>query len=194
MKKVLLASLSVLALTSTMALAETQQSGITAPVNVGTNATGEVVSSDMTVARNEAEFRSQLMALGGLSLAQSELALTKATDPRVIDFAKAEVAEQQGIAAQLKARGTLMQPLSADAQKTMDKLTNAAKGKSFDEAYLAEQVTGHEKLDALINSLLNKAPPSGAPKEEEEVRAMAKGAQPTVKQHLDTSKKLLATK
>jgi len=99
--------------------------------------------------------------VGALSLATSRVALATATDAKVKQFAKWEVAEQETIAdilksmedASGKAEGALHAPTEAETDAMLDeegkkKLADlkTMAGADFDKAYLAEQLAGHKKL------------------------------------------------
>lgn len=100
------------------------------------------------------------MAAGSMSLAASRIAVKKARDEDVKQFAMFEVAEQETIADVLmsvqdpsKASGKMKQPSDAevrqhipqDEQAALDKMQQMD-GKEFDRAYVKAQVDGHQKL------------------------------------------------
>jgi predicted outer membrane protein len=101
------------------------------------------------------------MPIGALSLAVSRVALQKAQFPKLKEFARFEVAEQETIADVLNSlehegpvSGTIKAPSDAELQKVMDpsaqqkveKMKSTQEGATFDREYLDAQVDGHEKL------------------------------------------------
>lgn len=101
------------------------------------------------------------MAVGALALLTSRIAVQKAEDADVKQFATFEVREQEGIADVLKslmepsaASGTVKPPseqeamkhLDAKGQETLKKLQSAKAGEAFDEEYVKGQIEGHREL------------------------------------------------
>jgi len=107
--------------------------------------------------------------VGSLSLLQSRLAATKASDAKVKQFAEWEVAEQETVGDILKsmkagmndAQGALMPPTDEeamtmagpDAQAKLDELKGLS-GAEFDKAYVAANLEGHQKLLAIQEDYL----------------------------------------
>jgi len=130
--------------------------------------------------------------VGSLSLATSRVAVEKASDPMVKEFAKWEVAEQETIADILKsmemdgkAEGALKPPsdsevqamLDAEAKTALEKLKSAS-GAAFDKAYVAAQLDGHKKLLAIQEDYLKV----GQVREHLSVTKLARGQ---IKEHID---------
>ncbi|QKK34267.1 DUF4142 domain-containing protein (plasmid) [Rhizobium indicum] len=127
-----------------------------------------------------------------MSLAASRVALEKASDPMVKEFAKWEVAEQETIADILKsmetdgkAEGALKPPtesevetmLDAEGKSSLDKL-KAASGNDFDKAYVTAQLDGHKKLLTIQEDYLKV----GQNREHLSVTKLARGQ---IKEHID---------
>jgi len=130
--------------------------------------------------------------VGSLSLATSRVAVDKASDPMVKEFAKWEVAEQETIADILKsmemdgkAEGALEPPsdseieamLEAEGKAALEKL-KAASGAAFDKAYVTAQLGGHKKLLAIQEDYLKV----GENREHLNVTKLARGQ---IKEHVD---------
>ncbi len=130
--------------------------------------------------------------VGSLSLAASRVAVEKASDPMVKEFAKWEVAEQETIADILKsmemdgkAEGALKPPtnaeveamLNADGKSSLEKLKSAS-GKDFDPSYVAAQLDGHKKLLTIQEDYLTV----GQNREHLSVTKLARGQ---IKEHID---------
>jgi putative membrane protein len=130
--------------------------------------------------------------VGSLSLATSRVAVEKASDPMVKEFAKWEVAEQETIADILKsmetdgkAEGALKPPsqeevekmLDAEGKSSFDKLKGAS-GAEFDKAYVMAQLEGHKKLLTIQEDYLKV----GQNREHLSVTKLARGQ---IKEHID---------
>ena len=102
----------------------------------------------------------ETMAAGSMSLAASRVAVKKARDEDVKQFAEFEVAEQETIADVLtsmkepsKASGKLNPPSDAEVRKNISQEDQAMlqkmeqmDGKEFEAAYVKAQTDGHQKL------------------------------------------------
>lgn len=100
------------------------------------------------------------MAAGAMSLVASRVAVKKASDEDVKEFAEFEVAEQETIADILmamkdpsKASGKINKPSDTEARQHVAKDDLAAlekmeqmDGKKFDRAYIMAQIEGHQLL------------------------------------------------
>jgi len=99
-------------------------------------------------AAGDAEQRHAMETLrnGSLALMTSQLAMEKARNPMVKEFANLEVAEQTTIAQVIQeSRNMTPPPPGAMEQEIMARL-NEASGRSFDSAYVAAQTEVHQKL------------------------------------------------
>jgi len=99
------------------------------------------------------------LAVGSMSLLASRVALNKARDEDVKEFAEFEVAEQETIADVLKSMkdgtvsGKVTAPSDTDVRQQLSEEDNATlqkmekmEGKEFDRAYIRAQIEGHQKL------------------------------------------------
>jgi putative membrane protein len=120
------------------------------------------------VGEAEATHAKRTMATGALSLLSSRIALEKAKDDDLKEFARFEVAEQEGIAAVLKSMSSdadataatgsasakpavpsdreLEASLDPAGKEMVEKLRAAKAGASFDRMYLTGQMQGHQQL------------------------------------------------
>ncbi len=139
---------------------------------------------------NQSEYRSSLAGPGLLAMVSSQLAQQKTRNPQVRAFADAEVAEQAGISRALKAMNTTIPLLNADQQDIMGKLTKAAPGREFDEAYMDAQLTNHKRVLMLTKNYLGNTSSFTRNPMERQTRDMAKMSLPVIKRHLDTAEHL----
>ena len=97
---------------------------------------------------DQADYVMQTLTVGTVALRTSEIAAEKATDPMVKEFATLEVAEQQTIASILSATESGKTPpeLPAEEQAKIDELNGMEAGPDFDNAYVAGQIEGHQRL------------------------------------------------
>ena len=117
----------------------------------------------------------------------SKVALEKATKPEVKAFAQHMIDDHSKIGEEMKvvadAEGMKMPTALDDKQQAqVDKLSGST-GDSFEQAYLADQLAGHEDAVALFTSYSTNGAP-GALKE------FATKTLPIIKEHLDEVKKL----
>ncbi|WP_279356411.1 DUF4142 domain-containing protein [Methylobacterium indicum] len=141
----------------------------------------------------EAKHAADTLAAGSASLAASRVALTKASDEHVKQFARLEVAEQETIADVLKAMrdpaqvatGQVKPPaepevtgqLDPKGKAMLDKLDQAKSGKAFDREYLRGQIEGHQALLKIQETYLA----SGKDRENLGVAKLARGQ---IREHL----------
>jgi|SRR4051812_28680119 predicted outer membrane protein len=107
------------------------------------------------------QYIKRMMPIGSLALATSRVAVQKASDANVKEFARFEVAEQETVADVLKSiqnpgtpNGEVRPPSDADvrqnldqqAQASLQKLQSAQSGTDFDREYLRTQMDGHTAL------------------------------------------------
>lgn len=131
--------------------------------------------------------------VGSMSLAASRMAVMRAQHPKVMEFAKFEVAEQETISNVLMTMkkgddtidGTVPKPSDAEVmahvdekgKKDLAKLKATANGAAFDKAYVMAQIQGHEMLLTIQEKLLKK----GGLREQVNAAKLAKGM---IKEHL----------
>ena len=124
---------------------------------------------------------------------QAKLALTRARDPRVKQYAKMMITHHTAAEKQ-EADIVRKKSLNMIASKTSDMLQNDAKtaydvlknksGAAFDHAYVDAQVKQHAALLSLIDGRLT------ASATDAQVKSLVAGLRPTVVSHLDQAKAL----
>jgi putative membrane protein len=133
----------------------------------------------------------QTMKTGALALATSRLAVDKAQNPLLKQFAKFEVAEQETIAEIVKTMqgGNLANAEGSapnaeakaragdEGNKALDKLKNAKTGADFDSEYIRVQIEGHQELLKIQETYIK----SGKVREQVSVAKLARGQ---IKEHL----------
>ena len=129
------------------------------------------------------------VAMGGMmQLETSKLALQKTKNTEVRELAQAEVDEQTGLSAKLKAiasaKGVTL-PGVADAKtKEMLSKMQGLSASALDRHYVQEHgVKGHEKLDKVMTTVESRGQDSN-------LMAVAKAAHPLVKTHLKVAREL----
>jgi putative membrane protein len=101
------------------------------------------------------QYVSQTLAVGTFSKEISQIAVTKAVNPKVRQFGQFEVAEQITMAQALTDLAN-PPPASLDQQHTeLLQQLQAQSGKAFDAAYVRAQITGHRDLLMIQQGFLN---------------------------------------
>ena len=108
-------------------------------------------------ARTEAQFRKGVMGPAMLSLLTSQIAVDKATNAQVLEFANFELREAIGVTTVLKEMKTPVPPMDAAAKATLQKIKSTPKGAEFDKAYAAAQLANHEFLRDLAEVYLKNS-------------------------------------
>jgi putative membrane protein len=99
-----------------------------------------------------AALQAKVAMLGTVSLQTSQLALTKASDPKVKMFAKFEAAEQEIMGKILNDMGTTVPAPSPEGKALLTKLQSLS-GSAFDKAFMQGQVETHQKLHQTVSAL-----------------------------------------
>ena len=159
---------------------------------VATAALAQSSSQPMAAGENEMKHDKDTGTVGALSLAESRVAETKATDAMVKQFAGFEVAEQETIADILMsmkadpaaAEGALKKPTEAQVAAMLDPTGKAAlaklegmSGAAFDRMYVTAQIDGHRKLLRIQEDYLKVG-------KNREHLAVAKLARGQIREHL----------
>ena len=156
----------------------------TAGVTNATQAGGQALG------QAEQQWLQQTMMVGTVALQTSEIALQKAQDEDVKQFAQFEADEQRTIAEVLRSMmepaGTASPQGGAQAQPQLDqkhaemvqKLQQAKAGDAFDKEYIQGQLQGHQELLQIQERFLQ-----GRPQNREAMNA-AKLARGHIKEHL----------
>jgi putative membrane protein len=123
------------------------------------------------IGQAEAQHIKDTMKVGSIALATSRLALEKAPNAKVKQFAQFEVAEQQTISDVLSAiesdgkaaattgqdagDGRSQPQLDQAGQQMLKRLQEAKAGTEFDREYVSAQIDGHQQLMKIQESYIN---------------------------------------
>ncbi len=113
--------------------------------------------SGLPQAANEKEFRQGVIGPAELSLATSQIAVSKATNRNAKEFAGFELEEAIAVTTVLKDLATPVPPMDAKAQATLDKIKTTPAGLAFDKTYIQAQLENHEFLRDLAMDYLKNA-------------------------------------
>ena len=97
---------------------------------------------------DHADYVQQTLTVGTVALQTSQVAIDKATDPMVKEFAQLEAGEQAAIATVLSSTeaGATPPELPPEEAEKVQALTDMEAGPEFDAAYVDGQIEGHNKL------------------------------------------------
>jgi predicted outer membrane protein len=154
---------------------------------------GAPASQGQQQSQADQQYIQQALALGTVSLQQSNFALSKAQNPHVKQFAEFEIGEQNTLGDVLhsfadpaatasttpgaKASASTAPELTQEDSAAMERLSRAQPGPALDREYVAMQIQGHQKLLKLQEDYLQK---SGS----RETSNIAKLARGQIKEHL----------
>ena len=141
-------------------------------------------------ASNEKAFRMGVIGPAMLSLATSEIAVTKATNKNAKEFAGFELTEAIAVTGVLKDLGTTVPPMDAKAKATLAKIKNTPAGVEFDKIYIAAQQENHEFLRDLAASYISQGKLPGAA--ENQGRHLATLSLAVFKEHVAITKRILS--
>jgi putative membrane protein len=106
----------------------------------------------MQMGQAEQQYMQRTMMVGSVALETSKIALDKARNDDVKQFAKFEAEEQQTVAEIIRSMGdpsstasTQMQP-QGDMAAMVEKLRGMQAGAEFDRMYVTGQIQGHQEL------------------------------------------------
>lgn len=105
-----------------------------------------LLNARLAFAQDANEYKAQTLAVGSVALQTSQIALEKGSDAMVKEFAQLEVAEQTTVAEILTGAGGAPAPLTPEQQAMIDDLNAMEPGPAFDRAYIEGQITGHQQL------------------------------------------------
>ena len=160
-------------------------------------------AEEASIGEAEAEHTEQTGMVGSLSLLQSRLAISMASDEKVKQFADWEIAEQETVGDILKsmkmgmneAQGALQPPTDEEAKsmagaEAETKLAEleALSGAEFDRAYVSASLEGHRKLLAIQEDYLT----AGTNREHLSVAKLARGQITEHIAHLEELQSMLA--
>lgn len=140
-------------------------------------------------AANEKEFRMKVLGPAELSLATSQIAVSKATQKNAKEFAGFELTEAISVTSVLKDLGTPVPAMDAKAKATLAKIKTTPAGLAFDKAYISAQLENHEFLRDLAQDYLGKGKMAGAA--ESQTRHLATLALAVFKEHVAITKRIL---
>lgn len=140
-------------------------------------------------APNEKAFRMGVIGPAILSLATSEIALTKASNKNAKEFAGFELTEAIAVTGVLKDLGTPVPPMDVKAKATLAKIKNTPAGLEFDKIYIAAQLENHEFLRDLAAGYISKGKLPGAA--ENQGTHLATLSLAVFKEHVAITKRIL---
>ena len=100
------------------------------------------------------DYKRMTLMVGTLAKQTSELAMQKAGNAKVKQFAGFEVAEQTAIAQALTSQQTPAAVSLGDKQAGVLKNLQGASGADFDKAYISAQIDGHSELLGIQDAFL----------------------------------------
>jgi predicted outer membrane protein len=108
-------------------------------------------------AKTERDFRLGVVGPATLSLLTSQIAVDKASDAGVLEFANFELREAIGVTMVLKDLGTPTPPMDATSRAILQKIKSLPKGDEFDKTYIKAQLANHEFLRDLATVYLKNS-------------------------------------
>ncbi|GHB31514.1 hypothetical protein GCM10007094_20170 [Pseudovibrio japonicus] len=111
-------------------------------------ATPALVSSALADNHDTSDYTTKTLTISPFSLAISDMAMHKASNEMVRDFAHLEYSEQAAVSKVIESTGATPPPRPADLDDIYNQL-DAATGSEFDQLYISTEITGHEDLLAV---------------------------------------------
>ncbi|WP_460972349.1 DUF4142 domain-containing protein [Spirosoma migulaei] len=145
--------------------------------------------TDTPQAVTEKEFRQGVIGPAELSLATSQIAVSKATNKYAKEFAGFELEEAKAVTSVLKDLGTPVPAMNAKAQATLTKIKTTT-GAAFDKTYIQAQLENHEFLRDLAQNYLKNSMGKTSPAESQ-TRHLATLALAVFKEHVALTKQIL---
>jgi putative membrane protein len=154
------------------------------------SALAQTGASGAAMGQGEQQWIQQTMAAGSIALQTSEIALQKAQDDEVKQFAAFEVDEQKGLTEVLR---SMMDPAGTATTQTQPDQKHAAmvqklqqaKADGFDREYVQGQIDGHKELLQIQESFVK----SGSTNRE--AMNVAKLAASRIREHITVLQDLL---
>lgn len=146
---------------------------------------------DVSGVRTAKEFAAGVIGPAELSLATSKIAVERATNPMVKEFAGFELTEAIAVTTVLKELGTKVPAPDAMAQAILAKIKDAREGAVFDRDYITAQVENHKFLRALATAYLKNAPKDASEMAELQGQHLATLALATFKEHVLLTERIL---
>ena len=121
----------------------------------------------------EKEFNNSLMEPIQFSLATSKIAVDKASNKNVKEFAGFELEEVTVITSVLKDLGTMIPEMNEETRTAFTEIESNAPGLDFDKLYIKAQLKNHRLLRDITEDYLKEAPVKNLDKEESQARHLA---------------------
>lgn len=137
------------------------------------------------------QFFAGVLGPAELSLSTSQIASEKATQKDTREFAGFELGEAITVNMVLKDLGTAAPAMDGKGMAIVDKIKTAAKGETFDRAYIAFQLDNHEFLRDLADAYLHNSAGASDPTEKQG-RHLAMVMLAVFKEHVAICKRLTA--
>ncbi len=145
--------------------------------------TGQDYPQPRPNARTDREYRLRLIGPATVSLMACEIAVTKASNDLVLEFANFELREQQGMAKILEEMHTPKPEIDAHGKRMLDTLRNTPRGAEFDRAFITGQLHAHQYLRDLGDSFVKNSAGATSAKERHG-RHIAMATLPAIREHL----------
>jgi putative membrane protein len=129
-----------------------------------------------------AEFIGRAGTGGMFAVLSSDLALKRATDPKVKEFAKRMATDHRAFNDKLKSAvqsARLPSPptgIDPNQQEVMEQLSTAARGRDFDRVYVDAQVNAHQEAVELFSTYAKEG-------DNPELKQFAQQTLPTLEEH-----------
>ena len=136
------------------------------------------------------EYKSRTLMAGTLAKQTSELALQKAVNPKVKQFANLEVMEQTAMAQVLTMQSSPSPTQLDEKHAAVLKELQGASGPEFDKAYVKAQVEGHAELLAIQDAYTLGRGQGAAAMLSDDTARIATLAKPAIQTHLTMLKEL----
>ena len=138
----------------------------------------------------EKEFHDSLVAPIQFSMSVSKIAVDRAANDRVKEFAHFELAETIAITTVLKTIETIFPEMDEETKKLFIEIESTAAGDSFDKLYIQSQLKNHRLLRDLTEDYLNEAPTGQLDKIEAEDKLIATLILPFLEEHVTITERL----
>ena len=129
----------------------------------------ELTAAPMNFAdiKTAAQYFTGVLGPAELSLSTSQVASEKATQKNAHEFAGFELGEAITVNMVLKDIGAKAPAMDAKGMALVDKMKAAARGETFDKAYIAFQLENHEFLRDLADGYLHNSAAASDPMEKQ---------------------------
>jgi len=143
----------------------------------------------LAASADDSAFAAKAAQAGNAEVAAGEIAKTKASDPRVKQFAETMVKDHSAAGSTLQAAAskssiTLPSGVSVEQKAATERLATFS-GAEFDRNYMDQMVKDHKEAVALFEK-------EAATGEDARLKAFAQQTLPTIKMHLEMAEKLAA--